>query len=981
MKSLHNKIVLAMLALPCGAMAQAPAPAPPAANERVEITGSRIRSLSAESASPLQVITAEDIASSGATNVQALLLKNPMMATPTISRTNSNFSTASAGVATIDLRNLGTARTLVLINGRRTVSGVPGDQAVDLNTIPTEFIERVEIMTGGASSLYGSDAVAGVVNIIYKRHFDGFSADIQGGQSTEGDDNKRKVSLTFGSSGNSGRTSVMGHLALSDQGAVYSRDRASSATDQFSLGAQGAASARKPEDLFTARRPFFSGFTPQGYFFTDNNTFTTNRAGQVVTANTNGSGGAEATGFNRSEFRTIAIPTKRALLATKAEHALSDSHTVFLEGSYALTKTRTELEPFPLASDDILPARGGQVPAATLVNGVLVRNPFVPNHIWNDISDTDGDGVPDYFFTRRMSEIGNRGNQADRDTFRFVTGMKGDLTKRIVYDWFAGFGSTKESQTSSGQVNVLNFRYALQAVPDVNDVDGDGNRSEPICADADARAQGCVPINVFGRGAVSPGAANYVAAPGSLTTSTTQRTAGLTVSGEAFDLPAGPLGFAAGLEYRKEFARSEFDALQQSGLNGGNAIPPTRGGFDVREGFVEARIPILKNQPFVNSLSATLAARASDYSTVGNVASWNAGVEWAPTAHVKVRASRTLSTRAPNINELFSPPSQTFPAGLTDPCVGTTAASTGTTATRCRAAAGVNGNISANGSFTATQADVQGISGYDRGNPLLKEETGRSTTIGVVFAPVGMQVLRNFTFTFDYFKVDIADAIVATPRQFVLNQCYSGDASFCRFITRRANSTGPNSAGSISFIDSEQSNSGGEAVEGIDMTVAWALPIGPGRLATRLAYTRLMEGYNVPLPGAPRNETAGEIGAAKNKFALDLGYDIGAFGIRTTTTYIGKSAVDDQFLASNFAPSGRVPAGSVTVPAKTYVDMQFSWQAHKTLQLYLGIDNAAGTKAPLIPSGVTGSSTGAETDAGTYDAIGRRVYVGLRASF
>ena len=228
MKSIPSKIVLAILALPCAATAQAPAAnSATAGAERVEITGSRIRSLSADSASPLQVITAEDIARSGATTLQQLLLKNPTTGTPTLSRTNSNFATASAGVSTIDLRNLGTARTLVLINGRRTVSGVPGDQAVDLNTIPTEFIERVEILTGGASSLYGSDAVAGVVNIIYKRHFDGVVADMQVGQSAEGDDTKRKFSLTFGSSGNNGKTSVMGHLALSDQGAVYSRDRAS----------------------------------------------------------------------------------------------------------------------------------------------------------------------------------------------------------------------------------------------------------------------------------------------------------------------------------------------------------------------------------------------------------------------------------------------------------------------------------------------------------------------------------------------------------------------------------------------------------------------------------------------------------------------------------------------------------------------------------------------------------------------------------
>lgn len=997
MKTLPNRVAralltraalgpLLMLALPGQVLAQASPATAAATAERVEITGSRIRSLNADSPSPLQVITAEDIAKSGAVNIQDLLLKNPISGSPAISRTNSNFATASAGVSTIDLRSLGTARTLVLINGRRTVSGVPGDQAVDLNTIPTEFIERVEILTGGASSLYGSDAVAGVVNIIYKRSFEGLAVDLQLGQSEEGDDRKKKFALTFGTSGNNGRTSLMGHLALSEQGAVYSRDRDISAVDQFSLALRSSAATRKPEDLFTPSRPFLSGFNPQGTFYTDNNAYTYNRAGQVVADDTNGANG-EATGFNRSAFRTIAIPVKRALLAAKAEHAISEAHSVFFEGSYALSKTATELEPYPLASDDILPASGGQVPAGALVGGVLVRNPFVPDHIWNDISDTDGDGIPDYFFTRRMSEFGNRGNRAERDNFRFTTGMRGELGRGIDYDAYLGYGMTKESQTSSGQVNVLNFRYALDAVRDTNDVDGDGDRNEPICRDGNARAQGCVPINVFGRGAVGPGALNYVSAPGSLTTSTSQRIAGLTVSGEAFDLPAGALGYAVGAEYRKETSRSEFDALQQAGLNAGNAIPSTFGNFDATEVFFETRVPLLKDLPFVKKLSAVLAARSSDYSTVGRVASWNAGIEWSATPDVKLRLSRTQSTRAPNINELFSPPSQDFPTGLSDPCVGVTAAATGTTAERCRAATGVNANIAANGSFVATQSDRQGVSGFDRGNPDLNEERGRSFTAGLVFTPSSIPALRNLTLTVDYFKIDIADAIVATPRQFILTQCYSGDAAFCRFITRRANATGPNSAGSLSFIDSENANSGGEGVEGVDLTAAYALALGPGRLSTRLAYTWLKEGFRVPLPGAERDAFAGEIGtprnagAPKHKATLDIGYETGPFGIRTTTTYIGESAIDDQFLAASFAPRGRVAAGSVTVPGKAYLDLQLTYRLAKQAQLYFGMDNALGTKAPVIPSGVAGNTTGAETDAGNYDAIGRRFYVGVRASF
>jgi iron complex outermembrane recepter protein len=634
-----------------------------------------------------------------------------------------------------------------------------------------------------------------------------------------------------------------------------------------------------------------------------------------------------------------------------------------------------------LASDDIYASSGGQVPAGRLVNGVVVRNPLVPDHIWNDISDNDGDGVPDYFFTRRMSEVGTRGNEADRDTFRFVTGLKGDLAKSISYDAYVGLGVTKEAQTSSGQVNVLNFRYALDAIPDTNDVNNNGDRTEAICADDNARSQGCVPINVFGRGAVSGLALAYVLAPGSLTTSTSQRIAGLSVNGEAFNLPHGPVGFAAGLEYRREAARTEFDALQQAGLNGGNKIPSTAGRFDVTEAFLETRIPLLRNLPAVKDLTAVLAGRVSDYSTVGNVTSWNAGLEWTFVPGLKLRASNSLATRAPNINELFSPPSQDFPTGLADPCVGVTATSTGTLSDRCRAAPGVNANIAANGSFTQTQADQQGVSGFNRGNPLLEEEKGKSITVGLVFNPADIPALRNFTFTVDYFKIDIEDAIVPTARLFILNQCYNGDASFCNFITRRAAAAGPNSAGSISFVDSAVTNSGGSGVEGVDVTIGYAAKLGPGRFNSRWAYTYFKKGFNIPQPGADTNPFAGEIGAPKHKFTLDLGYNIGDFGIRTTTTYIGKSALDDQFLLGNFSPRGRVAPGSVTVGAKTYLDFQLTYSPIKRTELYFGMDNATNTKPAPIISGLPGNDTGTETAAGTYDPIGARYYAGVRMSF
>jgi outer membrane receptor protein involved in Fe transport len=936
---------------------------PSTAMQRVEVTGSRIASPNAESPSPLQVLSAADIAATGATNLQQVLLENPTMGSPAISRTNSAFQTASVGVATVDLRNLGTSRTLVLVNGRRFVAGIPGESAVDLNSIPTDFIERVELLTGGASAAYGSDAVAGVVNIITKRNFNGLMLDAQAGQSYKSDDQKRKFSATFGTSNDDGF--LMGHLGYSRQGQVWSRDREASRIDQQTH----ANSTGKGSDLFVVDRPFYSSFAPQGRFFHDTGSFTFDKAGNVIPWSTNGTATVPASGFNRNEWRSIAVPVERYLFATNGELKINEKTRAFMEGTYASSHVSTNIEPYPLGAEDIFPASGGQVPAGSFVNGTLVKNPLVPQYLWDRISDNDGDGIPDYYFTRRMAEVGGRGSTADRDTFRFATGIKGefDAWKTWNYEVYGAYGQTKESQESTGQVNVLNFANALQAVPGANG-------GAPVCANPNAVAQGCVPINVFGFNSISPEALKYVTAPGSLLTRTTQKLVGGQINSEVWDLPAGPLGVAAGFEWRKEFSSAVPDALTQAGLNAGNATPPTSGEFSVKEVFLETRVPLLKDMPFVKSLNFLGAFRHGDYSSVGSTNSWNAGFEWAVIDDLKFRGTRSLSTRAPNINELYQAPSQDFPSGLNDPCVGVTATSGGPYAALCRAAPGVMANINANGSFTLNQSDIQGVSGYNRGNPNLHAEKGRSTTVGVVWTPRSIAPLKRFTFTADYFNIKIADAIVSTPRQYALESCYSGsNPAMCSFITRRPAAVGANSAGSLDLVDTAVSNTGGLATEGIDLTAAWNDRVGPGRLSTKLAYTYVKQGYTVPTPGADRDPFAGEIGAPKNKALFDVGYKWNELSVSAILTYIGRSALDDQYLTGlDLAPN------SVKFGSRTYTDLQASYQVLKGTELYFGLNNAFNTRAPAIISGMPGSSTGTETAAGTYDPIGRRWYAGVR---
>lgn len=995
---------LAMIASP--AWAQAAADAADDAGEIV-VTGSRIATPTLDSASPLQIVDAQDIDNTGAPNLQNVLLENPAFGTPGISRTNSNFSTSSAGVATVDLRNLGSDRTLVLVDGRRFVAGIPGSATVDLNTIPAQFIERVDVLTGGASAVYGSDAVAGVVNIIYKKHYQGIELGGQVGISEEGDDLERQVNLTVGGNFADDRGNVIAYIGYTKQGAVFSRDRTRSAVDQISLG--GGVTGQDA-DIFTVVSPFYSSFAPQGRIFvgpvatqsSQAQQFTFDANGNLVSGfSTNGTATRAANGFNRSAFRTIAIPTERYLFATRANYEINEHFNAFIEGTYASTKTTTELEPFPLDSsgnNGIFPATGGRFAIEgfsrnpTTGAQVLTVNPLVPAAIVAAATDTNNDGFRDIGFTRRLSDFGNRGATADRDTFRIVGGLTGAINDRLNYEAYYSYGQTRESQLSNGQVNLLNFRNALDVVQDVFDLNGNGSTTDAICRDQNARAQGCVPADVFnGAGKLSPAAVQYIRAPSTLTSFTRQSVAGANISGSVFDLPAGPLGVSVGGEYRREYSEQIFDALTNAGLNGGNALQNTKGSFDVYEGYGEVVVPIFKDQAFAKQLDLRAAGRVSHYSTVGTVYSYNYGVEYAPVSDIRFRVIRAQSTRAPNIGELFGGSGQTFPTGIVDPCVGVTLVSTTAQSANCRAAAGVLANINSNisvanpnGRFTLNQADVQGISGLNTSNPNLGEERGRSWTAGVVISPKSISFLRNFAFTVDYFDIKIAKAITSLPRNFILQQCYvQSDPTFCQFITRRAAAAGANSAGSLSFVNSTSNNSGGIRTSGLDVTGTfhedlsnWGLD---GDLTARVAWTYVFKGYTVPLPGAARDEFNREVGASRNKVTGNLGYKLGNASVSLTGRYIGPAYLDDQF--SGYAPGSPEASQFYRIGSKIYTDMQVQFTPGDHIEVYVGADNLFNTSPPPVISGLPGDVTGTETDAGTYDAIGRRFYAGARIKF
>ncbi|WP_076071159.1 TonB-dependent receptor plug domain-containing protein [Sphingomonas montana] len=977
----------------------APAGQVTAGDDSIIVTGSRIQSPLATSVSPVQVIGAQAIQQAGVTNVQEILLENPAFGSPTLARTNTAFLTSGTGAATVDLRNLGTDRTLVLINGRRVVAGLPGSATVDLNMIPAQFLQRVDILTGGASSLYGSDAVAGVVNMIYKDNFEGLDANAQYNITQRGDTPGYQANITAGGNFAEDRGNIMVHFGYTREGQLLSSQRSNTRlddTDRFSLTGD-------PADFGIPNEGTLSGLPPQGVFTSGGCAFTfspTNllergfsaNGGNISAASANACGvpagtALPARGFNRQAFRTIAVPVRRYLLATRAKYDITDDVKFFAEGTYSRTSSARQIEPFGISTSGttgIYPA-GGLMPIQTRVRNAdgtttIVNNPFVPAGIFNASVDGDNDGLRDIAFSRRLTEFGPRSGSTDRDTFRIVAGLEGDfLDDKFHWDMSYNYGRTSEAQESSGQVNILNFRNALAVVPAGTIAGTIG----PQCADANARANGCVPVNVFGNGTIDPAAVNFIQAGQTLRTRIQQQVVQANVSGSLFDLPAGPLGVAIGAEYRKEKSADNNDSLTNQGLNGGNALPDTAGSFNVKEVYGEINIPLIHDTPFIKQFNLRGAGRISDYSTVGTVYSYSAGAEWTIVDDLRLTGTYARAVRAPNVGELFQGPAQTFPTGLVDPCIGVTATSAGTLGEICRAAGGVNANIGANGAFAATQSDRQGISGFNRGNPNLAEEKSDSYTIGAILNPRSIEALRNLTLRVDYYNIKINDAIVGVPRQFILNKCYQeGDQSFCQFIRRRAQATALNSAGSLEFIDQAAVNGGALASEGIDFTVNYSLPLAetiglPGAVNFRGTYTRLLKAYTVPVPGDPtRDNFKNEVGAARDRFTTSLGYSSNKVDVNFTGTYYGRSYEDDQLLAAyDLGPK------DISVAPEFYLDAQARFKASDHYELYVGVDNMLDNNAPNLLTGTSFNNTGTDTAAGVYDVFGRRFYAGARLRF
>ncbi len=688
--------------------------------ERIEVTGSRIRRADVEGANPVSVMTAIDIEKFGITSIGDVLQSIPSAG----SAINTNSNNGGNGSTTLNIRGVGSNRTLVLINGRRLATTLGG--SVDLNNIPSSIIERIEVLKDGASAVYGSDAVAGVVNIITRKDFEGVHASAYKGQYDEGDGGKESYDLGFGVAGDKGN--VYFNVSYVKEEATFAGDRDISSVPTFGTDAGYGGSSGTPEGRFM-------------FFDAD---------GGLTNNTTDGNGGLtpwEEPGsrFNFAPFNYLSTPQERVNLYTQANYELSDTVRVNAEVMYGNRKSAQLLAPTPLFFGSAFGDTGFTISA---------NNPWNPTGM--DLTTDSAVGDPGNLFLvgRRMFEAGFRQFNQDVDHFQFNGGFEGEfeLGDRAFY-WDANYvySRTQQNSITDGLLNMDRVKLAI------------GDPADCVAP--------CTPLNLFGgstaigEGTMTQEMIDYITFTAQDALESELRGYSLNLSGDLIELPAGMSGFATGWERRWVSGSDQPDALIAAGITSGNARQPTEGKYSVEELFLELAIPLVADAPLMQSVDLELAVRYSDYSNFGDTTNSKIGLKWRVNDEFLVRGTWSEAFRAPSISELFLGNSDSFPS-LDDPCNGGGGSKPG--------CAGVPT------SYTQPNDQIRITVG---GNQDLAPEEAETFTYGFVYSP---EWAEGLSLTFDVFDIEIDNAVSSTGAQTILDTCATTGTTFCGLITRTA---------------------------------------------------------------------------------------------------------------------------------------------------------------------------------------------------
>ncbi|SDI54331.1 TonB-dependent Receptor Plug Domain [Ferrimonas sediminum] len=904
--------------------------------ERIEVTGSRIKRTDVETPVPVTVISRSDMDAIGALNVADVLNSSPV-AIAGSDQSNSSFSTTTVGLATTELRNLGAERTLVLVNGRRFVSGVDPSTgyAVDLNSIPTSIIERIEILKSASSAIYGSDAVAGVVNIITRNEVEGVEVNAQYGTSDESDRDTVELNITAGGSWNSGNAYVT--MGWDDDEGLKASDRGFSAQDTaIYLDDNGNEFA----DVL------FSSYPPQGRItIPDVGSF--NADGTPFTADSR---------FNRADYRQLVTPIERRYAAAGLTQEINDDLRFFAELNYNGSETNdSTIEPTPLdvVNDIWLQDRNG-------TGGMDINSPLIPELMRQELINAGITNLNEVAFVRRLVEFGARSTDVERDTIRMAAGFDWIINDDWEAEFYYTWGKTDQWQNNGGQINIERAALALDVIDD-----GTGSL---VCRDETARLQGCVPLDLFGAGTVTPEAVDYVRSPAKATGEVAQEVFGASVAGEMpLELPGGRIGAVLGYEYRDESGNYQPGDLAQTGSSSTNRSEPTDGSFHTNDIFGELQFPIL------DELILNLAARYSDHSIVGGQTTWNAGVEYSPIESLKLRASAATAVRTPNIADLFGGRGQTF-ASVSDPCSGLISEGTsGNVLDNCLSIDAIAQRVADDGDFVLTQTEAQGTGGFVGGNPDVQEETAETFSLGFIW-----QAMDNLSFTVDYYDISIDDAITTTTRTTVLRRCFEQDPS--QFEETCGGNAIRNADGALIEVNSGTANENKIDTSGFDLELNYNQEMFGGDLRASLIYNYIREYVETGIESGDSIDLAGEVLKPENRAVANLSYGYDDFDISWRIRFWDE--VVDSVEGANFNFTDFQPLDEFNSVASYVIhDLNLGYAVTDSVQTNLGIRNLFDKEPPLLPQGTVHGGTGINTASEAYDVTGRYFYVGLNMTF
>ncbi|RQO63357.1 TonB-dependent receptor [Paucibacter sp. KBW04] len=978
-KRVNLAVLMAVGALAPGlALAQAAAPAPASETlQRVEVTGSRIKTLDVEGQSPIVVLGAEAIKADGIRTAEGLLNALPQV----MADYGGSVSNGATGTATVNLRNMGSNRTLVLVNGRRMPSGSPRSAAADLNQIPVSMISRVEILTGGASAVYGADAVAGVVNFILKDNFQGVEVDATYQFNNHQQHNSVADVVTargYPVPGNKGADGKVREFSITLGGNFA--DNKGNATINFT--------AHKEDALLQSERDFSAcslGYANAGKAFSCGGSGTS-FPGRFLLADGSSSTVADAAGgvraysgtkdaYNFGPLNYFQRPADRYNISAIAHYDVNDMARVYMQLGFHDDYTVAQIAPSGLFGFD-----------ASGANAIKYDNPLLSDawkaklHAVNQSLDTpttfnkSGDTAEMLIF-RRNVEGGGRQDQLRHTSYRAVVGVKGDVGA-WTYDAFGQIARVVYSEVYANDFSNARIAKALDVVKDAS--------GKIVCRDA---SDGCVPYDIWSLGKIDPASLAYLQTPGFQKGFTNQGVFGASISGDltqyGLKLPTAQtgLGVAFGVEHRTEQMELSVDSAFETGDLAGQGGPThgVGGRYSVDDIFGELRLPLLERMPLAYSMNLNTTYRHSKYSTGNSTNTYGIGLDWSPVKEVKVRGSFQQAARSPNVTELFTPSGQGLYNMDRDPCSGDPndpdpLKRPSATLAQCKNT-GVTDAL-----WGKIQDSPAGqYNGLFGGNSALKPETSKSITLGVVAAP-----MKDLTLSVDYYSIELKDAISSLPTQTTLTQCLqTGNPTFCSLITRdRLGSLWANSAAQI--VSTNINVAKGKTV-GVDFGVDYGIRLGEkGKLDLSFLGTYVKESSSEPVPGLGSYDCAGYFGNTCGNPMPNWRHKLRGtwttpWGVNASLTwrYFGGVKVDTS--SSNDQLAGTVNEIGAKIPSVSYLDLSGSYKLTKMITLYAGINNLLDKDPPVL---VTGAPFGnGNTYPVLYDALGRRVTLNANFKF